>query len=148
MKIRLTSTVLAMAIFSVIGQAALKEVPIRGNGSGNITGVTAGPAGVAITAIGNGVATHLGRFNREEAILLNPENFTFTGSIVFTAADGSELHCDIAGAFTGPATAAGTYVFTGGTGRFENASGNAYFSIVQSDPANFTFEFSGTIDMN
>ena len=149
MKKRLIQGVLAMVLLSIIGQAAtLKAVPMRGNGSGVITGSTPGPTGIAITAVGSGEATHLGKFTREEEILLNPQNFTFTGSIVFTSADGSELYCEFSGGFTGATTAVGTYTFTGGTGRFEDASGEAYFSIEQSDPANFTFEFAGTIDMN
>ena len=118
---------------------------MKGSGSGVITSLTPGPNGVAITAAGGGEATHLGKFTREENILLNPANGTLTGTIVFTAADGSELYCDLSGAFTGANTAAGTYNFTGGTGRFEGASGVAFFSIVQSDPANFTFVFAGTI---
>ena len=149
MKNRLIHGVLAMVLLSMIGQAAvLKEVPMRGNGSGVITGATPGPTGVAITAIGDGEATHLGKFTREESILLNPATGTLTGTIIFTASDGSELYCDLAGGFTGPTTAVGTYTFTGGTGRFEDASGEAYFSIEQSDPANFTFEFAGVIDIN
>ena len=149
MKKRLIQGLLAMVVLSMIGQAAaLKEVPMRGSGSGIITGATPGPTGVTITAVADGEATHLGKFTREESLLLNPENFTFTGTIVFTAADGSELYCDLAGGFTGPATAVGTYTFTGGTGRFEGASGEAYFSIEQSDPANFTVEFAGTIELN
>ena len=149
MKKRLIQGLLAMVALSMIGQAAeLKEVPMRGSGSGVITGVTPGPTGVAITATGEGEATHLGRFTREESILLNPATGTVTGTIIFTASDGSELYCDFAGGFTGPTTVVGTYTFTGGTGRFEGASGEAYFSIVQSDPLNFTFEFAGAIDMN
>ena len=149
MKKRFISGLLVLVVLAVIGQAAgLKEVPMRGSGSGVITGATPGPTGVAITANGEGEATHLGKFTREESILLNPAAGTFTGTIVFTAADGSELYCDLAGAFTGAGTASGTYTFTGGTGRFDDASGVAYFSIVQSDPANFTFEFAGAIDLN
>lgn len=149
MKKRFIYGLSVLVLLSVIGHAgALKELPMRGNGTGVITGATPGPTGVTITASGEGEATHLGKFTREESILLNPAAGTFTGTIVFTAADGSELHCGFTGAFTGPNTAAGTYTFTGGTGRFENASGVAYFGIVQSDPANFTFEFAGVIDMN
>lgn len=148
MKKRLISGLLALSLLACIAQAAAKVVPMKGSGSGIITLATPGPTGVAITATGGGEATHLGKFTRDEEILLNPENFTFTGTIVFTAADGSELFCDVAGGFTGPSTAAGTYTFTGGTGRFENATGGAYFSVSQSDPQNFTFEFAGTIDMN
>jgi hypothetical protein len=149
MKKRLISGLLALALFACITQGtAAKELPMKGSGSGIITSLTPGPNGVEITAVGTGDATYLGKFTREENILLDPNNGTVTGTIVFTAADGSELNCDLAGAFTGANTLAGTYTFTGGTGRFENASGVAYFSIVQSDPANFTFAFAGTIDLN
>jgi hypothetical protein len=149
MKSRLIQGLLAMVLFSMIGQAAaLKDVPMRGSGSGVITGATPGPTGLEITAIGGGVATHLGKFTREESILLDPATGSVTGTIIFTSADGSELHCSIAGGFTGPTTAAGTYTFTGGTGRFSNTTGGAYFSLSQSNPANFTFEFAGTIEMN
>jgi len=145
---KLISVLFTFALLSGIGYAAAKTVPMRGYGSGIITSATPGPTGVAITATGGGEATHLGKFTREEEILLNPENFTFTGTVVFTAADGSELNCSFAGGFTGATTAAGTYTFTGGTGRFANATGGAYFSVSQSDPQNFTFEFAGTIEMN
>lgn len=149
MKKKLITGLCALALLSFITLTTpAKEVPMKGGGSGLITSLTPGPNGVAITASGAGEATHLGKFTREENILLNPTTGALTGSIVFIAADGSELYCDLAGAFTGANTAAGTYTFTGGTGRFEGASGVAYFSIVQSDPANFTFVFAGTIDMN
>ena len=149
MKKQLISGLTALALLACMTQAtAAKDVPMKGGGSGMITSLTPGPNGVEITAVGGGEATQLGKFTREESILLNPATGTVTGTIVFTAADGSELYCDFSGAFTGANTAAGTYTLTGGTGRFEGASGVAYFSIVQSDPANFTFVFAGTIDMN
>jgi hypothetical protein len=125
-----------------------KEVPMKGSGAGSITSVTPGPNGVEITAGGEGEATHLGKFTREESILLNPSTGTATGTIVFTAADGSELYCEFAGAFTGANTIGGTYTFTGGTGRFANAQGSAFFVVTQSDMVNFTFQFAGTIDLN
>ena len=121
------------------------EVPFRGSGAGQITGFNPGPTGVAITATGDGTATQLGKFTRTEALLLNPNAGTFTGSITFIAADGSELYCDVAGGFTSANTAAGSYTITGGTGRFADASGEAYFAVVQAE-ATFTFEFTGTIE--
>jgi hypothetical protein len=138
---------LVMLSTGLLASSQWKEVPMKGSGEGQITSFTPGPNGVAITAEGSGEATHLGRFSRSEEILLNPTTGAFTGSITFIAADGSELYCTFTGAFTGAATAEGTYTFTGGTGRFEDASGEASFSILQSDPANFSFEFSGLIDM-
>jgi hypothetical protein len=148
MKNRVICGIIAFALLSTIGQAAAKEVPMKGSGSGMITAAVPGPNGVEISAVGDGEATHLGKFTREESILLNPATGEATGSIVFTAADGSLLYCDFAGAFTGANTIAGTYTFTGGTGRFEDASGTAYFIVTQSDQLHFAFDFAGTIDMN
>ena len=148
MKKRSIGGFIALALLACITQAAtLKEVPMRGNGSGQITSQTPGPNGVAITAVGEGEATHLGKFTREENILLNPENSTITGTIVFTAADGSELYCGFAGAFTGATTVAGTYTITGGTGRFDGATGAAFFDITLGDAGSFSFGFAGTISM-
>ena len=141
---------MALAIGAVsmgASSARAKEVPMRGSGTGQITGMTGGPTGVTITATGEGEATHLGKFTRTEEILLNPNTGTFTGTLTFVAADGSELSCSFEGAFIAANEAAGTYTFTGGTGRFENASGTASFSVIQSDPVNFSFGFGGTIDM-
>jgi hypothetical protein len=149
MKKRLISGLCALALLGCITQAtAAKEVPMKGDGSGMITSVTPGPNGVEITARGEGEATHLGKLTREESILLNPTTGTATGTIVFTAADGSELYCEFSGGFTGANTLGGTYTFTGGTGRFENADGSALFVVTQSDMVNFTFQFEGTIDLN
>ena len=146
---RFISGLLALVLLGCITQStAAKDVPMRGSGSGMITSLTPGPNGVEITAVGEGEATHLGKFTREESILLNPSTGTATGTIVFTAADGSELHCAFTGGFTGANTIGGTYTFSSGTGRFANASGSASFVVTQSDMVNFTFGFAGTIDLN
>ena len=100
-----------------------------------------------ITAVGEGVATQLGKFTREETVNVNPDG-TVNGSIVFTAADGSQLYCEFAGAFTSATTVAGTYSFTGGTGRFDGATGLAFFDIALGEAGSFSFAFAGTISMN
>ena len=151
MKRQFRSLVAVVGIALVLGSSIVtaaawtNEVPFRGSGSGQITGMTPGPTGVAITAIGDGTATQLGKFTRTESLLLNPNTGTFTGTITFIAADESELYCEVDGGFTGPNTAAGTYTITGGTGRFADASGEANFAVVQ-DEATFTFEFAGSIE--
>ena len=48
-------------------------------------------------------------------------------------------------AFISPTVAVGTYTFTGGTGRFKNASGEADFESVTSDGIHFALTFEGTI---
>ena len=78
-------------------------------------------------------------------IVLDPSTGAVSGSITFTAADGSQLYCDFSGNL---AAGGGTYTWTGGTGRFADASGEAGFTVEQIDPANFSFTFSGSIELN
>jgi hypothetical protein len=91
-----------------------------------------------------GTATHLGAYTREEHLFLNPDG-TFTGTIVFTAANGDELWVDFAGGFVSPTTAVGTYAFTGGTGRFADATGTATFDADTPDGVNVAVTFAGAI---
>ena len=143
MKKRSISGLLALVLLAGIAQAAtVKEVPMKGSGNGQITGQN----GAVITAIGEGEATHLGKFTRKEVITLN--GASVTGTMTFTAADGSELYCEFEGAFTGPATVAGEYTFTGGTGRFDGATGSSFFNITLGEAGSFSFGFAGTIEMN
>lgn len=144
MKKILISGLSALLFLSMIGHATILGIPIKGRGHGVILGLNPGPNGIEITTSGAGEATHLGTYTRTEQLTLDPATGAFTGSIVFTAADGSELYCDLVGAFTGSNTASGTYYFTGGSGRFSDASGEAAFDVVQSDPLNFTVVFEGT----
>ena len=134
----------SMTQAAAVGPAA--SVPFKGGADGEITGVTPGESGVLMTATAVGNATHLGKFTREENLLLNPNTGAFTGAVTFTAADGSQLTATLEGQFTSAATAVGTYTFTGGTGRFADASGSADFSAVLTDAAHFTVEFDGYLD--
>jgi hypothetical protein len=77
--------------------------------------------------------------------------FTFTGFVLFTAADGAQLWATDSGAIPAPGAAAaftssGTTTFTGGTGRFEHASGTVTFAGggVHSDRTTFR-SFQGMI---
>jgi hypothetical protein len=106
--------------------------------------MTPSPDGVTITVHAVGCATQLGKFTREEVLLLDPVTLSFTGTIVFTAANGDQLRVIVAGAFTSPTTAAGTYTFNGGTGRFANAVGSATFS-ASTDGGLVAADFSGAI---
>jgi len=121
------------------------QVPFEGSAEGAIVGVSPDPAGAVLTVQAEGNATQLGRFSREETILFNPATGALTGLIVFTAANGDELFGTVEGGFVSPTQATGTYTFTGGTGRFENASGDADFSLSTSDGVHFTVEFDGSL---
>jgi hypothetical protein len=104
------------------------------------------PASRRLTASATGQATHLGRFTRTETVIVDLSTGAFTGTLEFVAANGDRLNADVEGHFTSPTgeSAEGTYVFTGGTGRFQNASGVAAFEITP-DGMNFDVSFSGTI---
>lgn len=123
---------------------ATEEVPFKGFAAGAITGMEPGPDGVTITVHVVGNATRLGRFTREETLLLDPATLTFTGSLVFTAANGDRLVASVAGAFTSPTTAEGTYTFLEGTGRFAGAVGTAVFAATN-DAGLVGVEFAGAI---
>ena len=86
---------------------------------------------------------------------INPKNGIVTGKVlVLTAANGDELH----GTFDGqskPGNVAGQYTvaakltFSGGTGRFENATGTAAMTGELTQTAGFSFsgrwEWTGSI---
>jgi hypothetical protein len=124
--------------------AAGQDVPFKGGVAAVITEAVPGAGGLHITLIGSGNATHLGRFTRVENIVLHPD-FTLDGEIVFTAANGDQLFVDVVGGFTSPTTAAGSYTITGGTGRFDDATGTAAFTGSTTDGLHFSIDFAGTI---
>jgi hypothetical protein len=115
--------------------------PFQGVAAGSITGVT--PDG-AVVVESTGQATHLGNFTRTEYLVFGPSG-AISGTVVFTAANGDELTADFTGGFTSPTTLAGTYTFTGGTGRFSDATGTADFEAVTPDGVNVAIAFDGTI---
>jgi hypothetical protein len=125
--------------------AATGEVPFKGSAEGAVISLTPGPEGALLVVLAEGQATHLGKFTREEMLILNPATGTIAGTVVFTAANGDQLIGGVTGQFTSPTTVVGTYTFTGGTGRFENAVGEAAFSLATPDGTHFTVEFDGTL---
>jgi hypothetical protein len=142
---------LAVTTLSILGLGcsaiAAPPVPFKGRANLVVTGQEfLPPASVRLTGSATGQATHLGRFTRTETIVVNLQTFTFTGTLEFIAADGDRLTADVAGHFTSPNldAAEGTYVFTGRTGRFQNALGQAAFE-AKADGASFDVKFNGTI---
>ena len=83
-----------------------------------------------VTAVGVGRATYLGRFTRLSCVVVH-EDGSPEGITEFIAANGDKLCAKVKGEppTVGPTglTVSGTYTFTGGTGRFSDASGGTYF---------------------
>ena len=117
------------------------NLPFKGLAAGAITGIA--PSGAVVIEY-TGKATHLGNFTRTEYLFFGPGG-AISGTMVFTAANGDELWLDFSGGFTSPTTAEGTYTFTGGTGRFSDATGTATFQATTSDGIHVAATFEGSI---
>jgi len=141
----LSVTTLTIAGLCLTATAA-PPVPFQGRADIVVTNVEdLSPTSQKLTGSATGKATHLGRFTRTETITLDLNTFAFTGTLVFTAANGDQLSADVSGQFTSPTTAVGTYSFTGGNGRFHNASGQAAVEVTAVGMGLFDATFKGTI---
>ena len=134
-----------MVAFGPQGVQASDSVPFKGSAEGAIVSASPDPAGLLLTVFAEGRATLVGHFIREELVILDPVAGTISGTVVTTAANGDQLFGTVTGQFTSPTTVAGTNTFTGGTGRFENATGQTTFSLVTADGIHFTVEFGGRL---
>lgn len=120
---RFSSVVLAIIIAAAFtGHAALASRPHFSRGSAQFTSPT--------TFVGDGRATHLGNYTETGIVAFsptaNPAVLHVEGTLIYTAANGDELHATVSGELngqTGVVTAEITY--DGGTGRFECATGSA-----------------------
>jgi hypothetical protein len=157
MRKALRTTKLTMTLAAIVGLAA----PALGEDwrpfSGNANETLAAAETVAdaclqscqVTAVGTGHATYLGAFTRLSCVVVNPDG-TADGVTEFIAANGDKL-CATVNAEPPDADSRvrGTYTFTGGTGRFSDASGGAYFvgTITFDDSGNvhIAVEFGGII---
>jgi hypothetical protein len=119
---------------------------------------TCPPTTLRIVANAKGTATHLGGFTATSEDLVDTATNTGTGTLRFVASNGDELFARTIGRedrFVPPNVSFVTFVatITGGTGRFEGASGT--FTIHQVETIDFASssatgsgEFSGHINFN
>ena len=63
----------------------------------------------------------------------------------FTAANADELWLDSSAMFISTTDAIGGYTFTGGTWRFDGATGEAFFVATTPDSVNVSVSFGGNI---
>src|SRR6185436_3146224 len=91
-----------------------------------------------VVAEGVGTATHLGVITVERTATLTatstPGVFDFNGAATLTAASGEKLNSTITGTFNAVVGHADlVYQWTGGTGRFEHATGTTFWSVDVAD---------------
>lgn len=123
-----------------VAPAAGKAVPFKGSSAQQAVSAvpTPDPDVVFVTTVGGGNATHLGKFTFVSPHFSGLSDFSIGGTQEFTAANGDKLFADISGqlefgispdgrpTLSGPVAGA----ITGGTGRFEGATGSYTFSLV------------------
>jgi hypothetical protein len=145
---QLKTLVLGLTAIAGMGLSGLASagdaVPFQGVAAAVLTGAETDDDGTHLSASATGQATHLGQFTRTENLVLYADG-SFVGTLTFIAANGDELDADFVGQFTSPTTAVATYTFTGGTGRFADASGGADATVVTSDGIHFSIAFDGAI---
>ncbi|HEX6164488.1 MAG TPA: hypothetical protein VFZ31_14055 [Vicinamibacterales bacterium] len=144
-----------MLVFSLAVTApinAAKSVPFKGSWNGvTVSADTSGFPVVDIVASGTGQLTHLGRYFMTSPHTTNVFTGETIGDQIFTAANGDTLTAFCAGfpqqQPTGEVVGSLDCEITGGTGRFEGATGAYEFFLTASpDPNGPGFVTEATID--
>ncbi len=133
MKCSLSVKFLVLTLTILIGSLAVTatERPFSANGKGIATPIFDENGNlVGVQPTGSGSATHLGLFTNTGKVKFTPDASNANilhprGEGVFTAANGDKLNFIITGGALDVTTGIGTgdFEFTGGTGRFANATG-------------------------
>jgi hypothetical protein len=118
----------AMLVGLAAPASAAQSVPFSGTLTGDVTVTPLTPPIASVVIDGWGVATQLGHFTVSIPHLVNQATRIATGTYTFTAANGDTLTADFSGLATvigpGVLSVAETGTITGGTGRFDGASGS------------------------
>ena len=150
-----TLRIITLTILLLVGSipVAASERPFALNGNGVASFITDGAGnviGANVTA--SGTATHVGLWTTAGTVHYAPPDangkIPSSGEATIVAANGDKLNAVIQGSFDPAANADhGIFTFTGGTGRFAEASGSANF-VVTVNPLTGGFELTlvGTID--
>jgi hypothetical protein len=154
MKKTFGSIVIALLLVLVLATATLaapsagqRELLLKGSLQATETQQGAPPR-ININLNGSGNATQLGLFTYSMQAVLTVPALSATNTATFVAADGSSLAAEGTGQGTptetpGVISIVETLTITGGTGRFEGASGNITIHRLVNRA---TFESSGTIE--
>jgi hypothetical protein len=137
MKRFLFTNLLGLALIGVVSMAALAGPrPFHLVEHGLITATPRDASGslLDVVASGGGTATHLGAISVQRTATLTatstPGVFNFNGEATLTAASGELLTTTITGTFNANVGHADLiYQWTGGTGRFEHATGTTIWSV-------------------
>jgi hypothetical protein len=134
---RFGSTVMTLSLVAAISLTALASArPFHLVEHGQLQVTPRDASGTVLDVVANGVgtATHLGAITVQRTATLTatstPGVFDFNGEATLTAASGEKLNTTITGTFNAANGHADLiYQWTGGTGRFEHATGTTFWSV-------------------
>jgi hypothetical protein len=146
-------SLLALSIASTAPISGANSVPFKGTWSGvTVSADLSTFPVVGVVAEGEGQLTHLGRYFMTSPHTTNVFTGETIGDQIFTAANGDTLTAFCEGfpqqdPITGEVVGSLDCNITGGTGRFEDASGTYVFFLHASpDPSGPGFVTEATID--
>ena len=153
--VAIKSLVLTLALLAGSVSATATEQPFSCNGGGvavPILNEAGQPIGIDVTGSGNG--THIGLFTTLGKVFFTPDpndptRIIPSGEAVLTAANGDKLVFVVADGSQSLITGIGTghFSFTGGTGRFANATGTISYVVEQNFVTGaYTITAVGSID--
>lgn len=127
-------TVALIAVMSLTVLAGPRPFHLVEHGNLTVTPRDASGTVLDVVAEGVGTATHLGVITVDRTATLTatstPGIFDFNGEATLTAASGEKLNTTITGTFNANVGHADLiYEWTGGTGRFEHATGTTFWSV-------------------
>jgi hypothetical protein len=163
-KIRVSQLAVVLFAAALAGSAPAKSrgnaggdgcvsVPFKGRSGGHSIAVSFDPvAGISYGRVeGKGRASHVGRFTVTADVAVEVATGIPHGTWTITAANGDELFMDMTGHGIDAHHGFGEFTITGGTGRFEGATGY-YEQIITfavplgtADVIAYTDVFEGTI---
>ena len=143
-KIRTLMLLTFLLLGTIPASATERPFALRGSGVAPLIFDGAGHL-IGATPTGSGTATHLGQWTVAGNVQYTPDAngvLHSSGLATLTAANGDKLNCSIDGILD-PVAAVdqGLFHFVGGTGQFENATGDANF-IVSINPVTGGFELT------
>ena len=134
-------SLMALAVIAAISLTVLAgSRPFHLVEHGNLTVTPRDASGTVLDVVAEGVgtATHLGVITVDRTATLTatstPGIFDFNGQATLTAASGEKLNSTITGTLNANLGHADLiYQWTGGTGRFEHATGTTFWSVDVAD---------------
>jgi hypothetical protein len=136
-----------IAVCALVGLFAF---PARAAESRSYSAKGTGQFTSATDFVGEGTATHLGRYTEAGTVAFTPTDdpavLHVAGSIVYTASNGDELHATFSGQLNGQTGAVtGTVTYVGGTGRFDDSSGSSTLTGQVSPSGALSVSVDGSI---